>query len=305
MTPEIDIIAFHVQCPDGFAAAYVGHLKYPDAELLPLDHGAALDMEQFRDRNVLMLDFSLRTREQNDELARITKYFHIYDHHKTAEAVLAGAEYATFDMDRSGAGLAWDFLFGRDQLTIRSDVYWKDRPWWVSYVEDRDLWRFKLPNSVEVNDYIMTFEYTVESWAKMTQSNPHNAATAGENIRLQVEKYVREASKQAQRGSLSLNGKTYSVLIVNVPYLNTSEVGNELSKTADIGVGWFERGDGMLQFSLRSRGDIDVSEVAKAFNGGGHQHAAGFQVSLDKGRRVVDTILGRDTEKPENSFGGY
>jgi nanoRNase/pAp phosphatase (c-di-AMP/oligoRNAs hydrolase) len=32
------------------------------------------------------------------------------------------------------------------------------------------------------------------------------------------------------------------------------------------------------EFSLRSLGDFDVSEIAKEFGGGGHKNAAGFKV---------------------------
>ena len=99
--------------------------------------------------------------------------------------------------------------------------------------------------------------------------------------------------KQAQPGTLNLGGKHYTVGIVNVPYLNTSEVGHALACRYDVGLGWFERNDGLLQFSLRSVGEVDVTEIAKVFGGGGHQHAAGFQLPLDKGREVIDTILGR------------
>ena len=36
--------------------------------------------------------------------------------------------------------------------------------------------------------------------------------------------------------------------------------------------------DGRFQYSLRSRGDFDVSELAKKHGGGGHKGAAGFVV---------------------------
>lgn len=49
------------------------------------------------------------------------------------------------------------------------------------------------------------------------------------------------------------------------------------SKTP-VALGWWQRFDGKFQFSLRSRGDIDVSEIAKKFGGGGHKNAAGFQL---------------------------
>jgi len=49
-----------------------------------------------------------------------------------------------------------------------------------------------------------------------------------------------------------------------------------LNRVEPFAVGWFQRCDGMFQYSLRSRGEVDVSEVAKRFGGGGHVKAAGF-----------------------------
>ena len=89
----------------------------------------------------------------------------------------------------------------------------------------------------------------------------------------------------------------YRTAVLNIPYAGVSEAGNALvNQGYDIGLAWFERGDGITQFSLRSLkgGDIDVSAIAKEYGGGGHQSAAGFQVSLEKGRILVDLILGRD-----------
>ncbi len=55
-----------------------------------------------------------------------------------------------------------------------------------------------------------------------------------------------------------------------------SDVGHELAKGRPFGVTWFER-DGQRVYSLRSvDGGLDVSEIAKSFGGGGHEHAAGF-----------------------------
>jgi oligoribonuclease NrnB/cAMP/cGMP phosphodiesterase (DHH superfamily) len=295
----MDIISFHNACPDGWASAYIAKLKYPLAKLLPLDHGAVLDMEQFRDKDVLMLDFSLRTREQNDRLAEITKSFHIYDHHKSAQEVLAGVPYATFDMSRSGAGLSWDYLLGEDfaRYSMKCGTcslgQAKPRPWWVDYVEDRDLWRFALPESRAVNAFIMTTEYALEPWRLMTEVKLDDAITKGRAIELEVNKYVREVTKQAQAGTLNVGEKRYTVGVVNCPYLHASDIGHVLSARYDIGLSYFERGDGMVQMSLRSQGDIDVSAVVKHFGGGGHMHAAGLQLPLDSGRKLIDTILGR------------
>jgi uncharacterized protein len=296
----MDLIIYHNSCPDGFGAAYIAKLKYPEAELFSRDHGLEPPYEVVKGKDVLVVDFSWRTREQNDALAASAKSFRILDHHKTAQAVLEGVSYAVFDMERSGAGLAWDYLFGKD-ATISDcaggqmkPFVFKTRPWWVNYVEDRDLWRHQLPASKIVNAYIGTLSMTIEAWSTLSKISIGQAADLGCGALAHIEHYVREAVKQAQYGILNLDNKRYSVAIVNVPYLNVSEVGNVLAAGADIGIGWFERSDGMTQFSLRSIGDIDVSEIAKAFNGGGHRNASGFQTSLVQGRYIVDTILNRD-----------
>src|SRR5579864_619689 len=115
----MDLILFHANCPDGWCAAYICQMKYPGAELMGLNHGLLPEaLEELfiyaKGKRVLMVDYSLRTRELNDRLNAVAKSFRILDHHKTAQAVLDGAKYATFDMKRSGAGLAWDYLYGKN-----------------------------------------------------------------------------------------------------------------------------------------------------------------------------------------------
>jgi oligoribonuclease NrnB/cAMP/cGMP phosphodiesterase (DHH superfamily) len=296
----MDIIIYHNNCPDGFTAAYIAKKRYPQAQLMPRDHGLAPPYEEVIGKDVLVVDFSWRTKDQNRQMSSSAKSFQILDHHKTAQAELSGEPYAVFDMNRSGAGLAWDYLFGKDSNLpyshfIHGQSYFgMERPWWVDYVEDRDLWRFRLPNSKEINAFIMTFPYTIDGWNDMANFSVDQAAEAGKGMLLQINHYVSEAVKQAQYSTWITAGKSYTTAVLNVPYLNCSEIGNVLSESADVSVTWFERGDGMIQFSLRSKGEIDVSEIAKQYNGGGHKNAAGFQLTLTEGRAIVDQILNRE-----------
>lgn len=293
----MDIVFYHKNCPDGWAAAYIASIKYPEAKLIPLDHGAPFDITQVYGKDVLMLDFSLRTREDNDCVASQSRSFRILDHHKSAREVLEGVPYATFDMKRSGAGLAWDYLFGEDSPEACYDqgTNFEPRPWWVGYVEDRDLWNWALPFSREVCAYLGTLEFTKEAWDVLDQPvfNKARATELGQGALAHINHYVREAVKQAQTGTL----QGYKTAVLNVPYLNCSEVGHELSKTHEVSLTWFERGDQVIQFSLRSIGEIDVSAIAKTFGGGGHKNAAGFQKSVEDGRELVDLILGRDVSR--------
>ncbi len=307
----MDLILYHGHCPDGWCAAFIASKRYPEAQLIPLDHGATNPPPIVKDLDVLMVDFSLRTREENDALAAAAKSFRILDHHKTAQAVLEGAPYAVFDMKRSGAGLAWDYLFGKDSQLLQSSplVYkpeyvhdqsvWAitERPWYVNYVEDRDLWNWKFPSSREICAFLGTLPFTIEAWDELDGADIRSVKVAGDGALAHINHYVREAVKQAQTGIL----QGYRTAVLNVPYLNCSEVGNELAKTHEVSLTWFERGDGIVQFSLRSIGDIDVSAIAKVFGGGGHKNAAGFQLSLNEGRVLVDRIIGRAIA--ERAFG--
>lgn len=303
----MDTIIYHNACPDGFTAAYIAKKKYPEAQLVPRDHGLPVPYEELVDKDILVVDFSFRKKEENRIVCAAAKSFRILDHHKTAQAELDGEPYAVFDMNRSGAGLAWDYLFGKDSslsqveqlypypnFVHEQSYYIMARPWWVNYVEDRDLWRFRLPHSKEINAYIMTFPHTIEGWDKMALTSIENAIEAGKAILLQIDHYVREAVKQAQYSTWEIADNTYSAAVLNVPYLSCSEVGATLAKAVDVSVTWFERHDGIVQFSLRSAGDIDVSKIAVIFGGGGHKNAAGFQIPLAQGRAVVDTILKRN-----------
>src|ERR1017187_6705819 len=282
----MDLILYHRSCPDGFCAAYIAKKRYPEAQLVALDHGQPEDVitaliSTCAGLDVLMVDFSFRTRELNERMAATAKSFRILDHHKTAQAVLEGLAFATFDMNRSGAGLTWDTLFGAyDHAVYTSGVGIRlgpgreyiglpepNRPWYVDYVEDRDLWNHKLPKTKEINAFIMTLPFSLEAWRNLESMSMDQAVTSGAGALAHVEHYVREAVAQRQIGKLN----DLSVAVVNALYLNCSEVGNVLTDFAEIGMTWFERGDGLVQFSLRSKDEVDVSAIATPFGGGGHK----------------------------------
>lgn len=294
----MDLIIYHNGCPDGWTAAYIAKKRYPEAALMPRDHGLEPPYEEITGKDVLIVDFSFRTREQNIKASELAKSFRILDHHKTAEAELAGLDFATFDMTRSGAGLAWDYLFGKDASSEQFAERLNNplRPWWVSYIEDQDLWRWALPDSKFVGQYLKVLPRTVESWDAMAKHDtPETAALAGLGIERGTSYYVREIVGTRQLGII----EGLTVGVVNAPYVNCSEVGAELAKESEVGLSYFERGDGIIQFSLRSVGDVDVSAIAKRHGGGGHKNAAGFQLPIYDARIFIDTMLNRVVMKAQ------
>jgi hypothetical protein len=262
-----DLVLYHANCLDGFTAAWCAWLSFGDsAEYRPVQYGPGQELPDVTGRDVLIVDFSY-PREVLLEMHSKAKHLRVFDHHKTAAEALAGLDFCVFDMERSGAGITYDELFE------------DERPPLVDYVEDRDLWRFKLPASKEINAYIGSYDQTFQRWSDIScilRQESERAVVGGSAILRSVDRYCHEMAKQSFIARLG----GHDVPCVNAPYINTSELVGYLAERvpALFAFGWFQRGDGLYQYSLRSRGAFDVSEVAKQFGGGGHKNAAGFTV---------------------------
>lgn len=263
------LVIYHGKCIDGFTAAWCAWLKFGEqAEYYPGTFGEPAPDATGRD--VLIVDFSY-PRNVLLAMKREANTLRVLDHHKTAQRDLEGLDFCLFDMERSGAGLTWDELTGipREYAPL------------VNYVEDRDLWRFKLLGSKSVNALVGATEQTFSAYSELNElimSNPCQAVELGGAVLKGVDRYVKEMAGQARLGVLA----GHTVPVVNAPYINTSELVGYLAEINDLApfaVGWYQRSDGKYAYSLRSRGAFDVSEVAKLFGGGGHKNAAGFSVA--------------------------
>jgi oligoribonuclease NrnB/cAMP/cGMP phosphodiesterase (DHH superfamily) len=260
------IVIYHGGCIDGFTSAWVAwrfliSQGIDNAEYFPaLFGGPEPDVE---DKHVYILDFSY-PRSTLTDMESKAKSLVLLDHHKSAEAELDGLPYVVFDMKRSGAGMAWDYFFFEDA-----------RVWLVDYVEDRDLWKWEKLNSKSINAWIGTAIQTFENWDELCAEGSKKAYARGTAVEAYIERYVTEMS--AQKRLISFAGHD-NIPIVNAPYLAISELVGSLAEDALFAMGWFQRGDGKYQYSLRSRGEFDVSALAQRFGGGGHAQSAGFVV---------------------------
>ena len=262
------LVIYHGNCLDGFTAAWAARESLKgigggNTEYIAANHGDA--PPDVTGCIVYVLDFSY-PREVLEEMDRKARYLRVLDHHKTAQEALSGLDFAEFDMERSGAGMAWDILLSHTG---------RGRPWLVDYVEDRDLWRFKLPHSKEVNAWIGACRReSFEDWDALNALGVAAAAERGEAVLAFIDRYVHEMTAQAR----TVEFEGYKIPVVNAPYINTSELVGHLAQSAPFAIGWYHRSDGMFAHSLRSRGPdaVDVSEIAKRYGGGGHRNAAGF-----------------------------
>ncbi len=263
-------VLYHADA-DGFGAAWAiwKNLEAEardDSVFIPVQYGEELPLIDARTQKLMIVDFSY-SRWVCDELA--LKYvLVVIDHHESAQRELKGAEYAVFDMDQAGCVLTWKYM---------TDAPVPDL---LLFVQDRDLWRWELPGSQEVNTYISAMPNDFVVWNSF---DLETALIAGEMICAFRDRQVARVVKSAV---VSLGEKGLQVVSVNCAE-NVGEVGEALLDEfpgADYASVWrVKLSSEKIINSLRSRkGGVNVAEIAELFGGGGHCNAAGYAVGFDE-----------------------
>jgi oligoribonuclease NrnB/cAMP/cGMP phosphodiesterase (DHH superfamily) len=172
-----------------------------------------------------------------------------------------------FDMNRSGAGITWDFLFPD-----------KGRPMIVNYVQDRDLWQFKLIRTKEIIASLQSYDMTFNMWedfARLVDDKESVIDVAAEGYAL-LRKQGKEIDRiiSSSRRMMKIGG--HVVPVVNTS-IHISDTVNILCENQPFAAAYYDGFDGR-RFSLRSKEQgMDVSKIAAGYGGGGHIHASGFE----------------------------
>ena len=300
-----DTVVYHADCPDGLAAAWAASMavcggdindekekNYSSSpssrlEFIPCAHKKWTDAEankllnQLRGARVVVLDFSFPASVMK-ALVAVTKSILILDHHKSAERELVDfTDFCVFDMDRSGAQIAWDHFHPG-----------KKRPIFIDYIADRDLYTWKIPNSREMclafdTEYLGNTE--AEAFFGFGRLLAHETLHGSLDRIVEMGKHflqyhnslVASYVKKAKRTIFS--GK-FTVYLVecNSPRL-AGDVANRLAQTyvCSFAAAYrYKEEKDLFTFSLRAvpESGVDLSIVTKTFGGGGHPCAAGMAI---------------------------
>ena len=271
---------------DGIGAAYAVWDKDETYTFHPIQYSESLpDLTEYSE--ILMVDFSV----PEDILRNLLedKKVTIIDHHEKAEKHLGkfiGSELLAkhggdivFDMNHSGAVLAWNYFHKNTYEPV---------PRLLKYIEDRDLWLWKMEDSMAVsmwlNSEINLSTITCHEFSKIVtriEHNVHAIIPPGRSMLQYKNSLVDSIVRNARVKDVKIGDNVYRVPVVNSSILQ-SEVGNVISKGYDFGIVYFDNlENNMTIYSLRSSQDgLNVSEIAEYVNdGGGHKHAAGFALS--------------------------
>ncbi len=268
---------YHKNCYDGFGSALAIWQRWPEAKFLPMLHTDPVP-EFPPDARVVIADFSWK-RPLIEKLRASVAELAILDHHDSAEIELQGLDYAHFDLNHSGAVLAWFWANPGEVIA----------PPFFQYLEDRDLWRYDLPGSREVAAWVQSYPYDFQIWNRMTKmGGMQDAIAEGRGILRAKEQMVDQMAANSIRIPI---GPHKDIPVANAACY-FSEVAEALCKKfpeAPFACYYMDRKDGRRQWGMRTlKKDVDVSVVAKIYGGGGSRGAAGFTTA---GYKEVEDLI--------------
>lgn len=298
MSQRITMCIYHGNCADGFGAAWVVRKALGESvEFVPGVYGE--EPPDVEGKDVILVDFSYKL----DVLVQLSfraNSIIVLDHHKSAAedldkfppfhagvridgrhadgSIALGWESAhtlmysqnspriacCFDMNRSGAMLAWDHFFPG-----------QEPPKLLRHIEDRDLWLFKLDGTREIQANLFSYPYDFKVWDKLMAADVETLRSDGAAIERKHHKDIAELVAVMKR-RLIIGG--HDVPAASLPYTLTSDAAHLMSQGEPFAACYWDTPEGRV-FSLRSNDDgLDVSEIAKQYGGGGHRNASGFRV---------------------------
>lgn len=253
---------------DGFASALAAWLRYGDtgAHYIEVRYGQPVPVIPEGTEELFIVDFSY-SRGLCDQLAEKYRLV-VLDHHESAQAALQDAPYAIFDMSKAGCELAWEYFFPAEPL-----------PELLAYVADRDLWKWELPLSKDVNAWIASLPNRFDEWAALALGGINQEMImCGQAIRSIQDKLVTVMADGA--GTTTIHGHP-AVVVNSTPALH-SELAERLLQRhpeAALVAIYQDQANGTRKYSLRTnRTDLDLSAIARQYGGGGHRKAAGFEL---------------------------
>jgi len=323
------LVVYHKNCMDGLGAV----ASYSMLEKLGVDmvfkaiqHGEPAKEEFMKNLtedekkcvNLVFLDFSL----DKAQILEVCDWFEnimIIDHHKTSEADLQGLEDIKnldliFDMSKSGAMLTWEHVQMELENIDIDDVIPIEI---IQYIQDRDLWEWKLSQSKEFSEgFKMAIDRQKRKLYKM------GLYTKNENLEIsafltvcqytelkeiiKIGEILIEKTDSMVRSKIKLDklksvwfgdlNTGVEVLMLNATE-NISEIGNDIClKYQKPACMYFILKTGEVVFSLRSADNLqDVSTIAKVYGGGGHRNACSFKGDLN----LLGTFLSGNSEAKE------
>lgn len=295
---KFDAIIYHGPCPDGTAGLWcANHYRYIEKKISC--RAGNNPTEDLSNLNVVFVDICPKI-DYLLELVKIANYVAILDHHKSSEQMILDNKnkldeiknlYIEFDMNRSGCQIAWDYFFDNT-----------GRPFFIDYIGDRDLWKWELPYSKEINTGLWKLGYI--DFYKMNEllDNQNEKMETIKNVGTIFEScdktQIDIGISNAIETTLISNNKTYRLWLGgNINPALKSDFGNALclksfsdNTLPDFSAIW-QYDPKLDEWWISLRGintrSPDLSIISNNYGGGGHPMASGFTIKSSKGLKEI------------------
>ena len=302
MLKYYNYVIYHKKCPDGFAGFFILHKAKKidkNAIIFPDVPGAKVVPSNIDNKDVIIIDVAYKANIVREIIMRAKSLLFI-DHHITIHEEIKELQNQfsdkfryIFNNNKSGATLTWDFLYPK-----------KKHPYFIDLIEDNDIGRWKMPNiknfmtGFSVNyDLKLTFDNIKKFNSLLNKStinklinkgkiyNEYKSYLTTENAsRYSVKKFPSNLIYKKFNNFFSKPGQYKVAVYCGSSCPGPSDLAEKILKESDCDffIAWvlnFDRNEYILTFRSIN---INVGEIAKLFNGGGHTYAAACSFKIDK-----------------------
>ena len=240
------------------------------------------------------LTVSKKNCESINKDVKLREKLKIFDHHIFD---LSNADYGfgfSKDVDENGVKQCATSLFYDHLLSERPDIF--DKPVFKDYVENvrqYDVWEWEKTNNQDAKRLTMLFDILgrsvyIDKYIEYFKTHDTFSFTESEMYLLKSEQdrinqYIKECEKRII--PCTICGKSCAVLFAD---RHRSEVGNALAKTFEGKYDVIVLVNMNMGVSYRTISDnIDLSQIAATFCGGGHKKASGSPIAQSFKEKVV------------------
>jgi oligoribonuclease NrnB/cAMP/cGMP phosphodiesterase (DHH superfamily) len=216
---------------------------------------------------IVIVDFSLQKEGEFQKLLAITENVIWIDHHKTAIEKHGDLNVRGIRRDgTAGCELTWEFFYPNIAV-----------PPVVKLLGDYDVWAFKYgedTNKLQTGIRLYKTSPTSEEWLRWLDPKYHPAKEL-EKGQISLKYRDNYYAGLVKSWSFFTEFEGHKVIACNAGSVS-SQLFDSVSEDYDIMMPFVFDGK-QWTVSLYTKKDIDVSEIAKKYGGGGHKKAAGFQ----------------------------
>jgi oligoribonuclease NrnB/cAMP/cGMP phosphodiesterase (DHH superfamily) len=265
------IAFYHNNCPDGLASVWIASRVISFDNVIGIWANTNKIRYDFnKDDEYYVFDLQLSP-WMVSHISKYGKHLHIFDHHQWKSTTFPSN--VTFDIqkDISACELVWKHFYPNDEI-----------PWFIYAIGQKDTGHFEDENLMSAHHGMEHYDmFNNSGFDRMLTEKPEEYIRAGNVLLQEINRQVATVLKYPLFGKLYVGDKVYKAAAFThsnrqVHGPSSQQLIKRYPKLDLVVIYFYNLHKGYFTLSLRSEHEhVDVGEIAKKMNGGGHANAAG------------------------------